>query len=57
MSNKFFTGLGAISLAVVVVMIWRDQSVAAETLGDVFGWVGGFVTEAIDKLSEFLGNL
>ena len=57
MSSKFFLSMGTLSLAVVLVMIWRDQTVAADTLGDVFGWIGGFLSEGLDKLSSFVNNL
>ncbi len=56
LGTKFFLSLATLSLAVVAVMLWRDQPVAVDTLGDVLEWIGGFLTEAVDRLSGFLGS-
>lgn len=46
-----------LSVAFVVISIWRDPSGSADAAGEFLGSVGGFFSTLIDKLSEFFKGL
>jgi hypothetical protein len=46
-----------LSVAFIVVAIWRDPSGSAGTAGDFLGSVGTFLTSVIDKSLTFLKGL
>ncbi len=46
-----------LSLAFVVVSVWRDPSASAGAAGGFLHSVGGFFSAAIDKGSAFLKGL
>jgi hypothetical protein len=46
-----------LSVAFIVLAIWRDPGGSASTAGDFLGSVGGFLTDVIDKSLTFLKGL
>ena len=56
LNNKFLQVIAALAIAVVVVALLRSPSTAASDVGEVLGWVGNTLEEAVDKISEFLSG-
>jgi hypothetical protein len=54
MNNKLVQMIGALSLAVLVVLIWRGDAAAADTIKDVFGWMGDMLQETVERVSGFV---
>ncbi len=48
--------IGGLGVIVLMVLIWRGDGAAAETVQDVFGWIGGFIQETVDHVSNFVNE-
>ena len=49
--------VGLFGIALLVFLIWNDPHGAAETVGDFFSWMGDLISEAWQKIGEFIGDL
>jgi hypothetical protein len=48
--------IGGLGVVVLMVLIWRGDGAAADTVQDVFGWIGGFLQDAVDAVSDFVND-
>lgn len=53
-AKKAFMGVAA---AFLVLSIWNDPSGTATAFADFLGNVGGFLEDALDKVTEFFRGL
>ncbi|MCC6225490.1 MAG: hypothetical protein IT195_03675 [Microthrixaceae bacterium] len=49
--------IGLVCIAVMIFFIWRNPSGTADTVSDFLGSVGHVVSEAWDRLGEFVRGL
>ena len=49
--------LGLFGVALLVFLIWNDPQGAAGQIGDFFSWIGDVLSQAWQKLAEFIGSL
>ena len=46
-----------LSVAFVIISVWRDPAGSARVAGDFLGTVGGFFSTVIDKVASFIKGL
>lgn len=54
--NKIVQVVAVLAITVVVVALWRSPATAAGDVGDVIGWVAGFVQEGIGRFADFISE-
>ena len=57
MSASFKKAVIYLSVAFVIVSVWRDPAGSARVAGDFLGTVGGFFSRVIDKVASFIKGL
>lgn len=46
--------IGGLGVVVLMVLIWRGDGAAADTVKDVFGWIGDFLQDMVGAVSDFV---
>ncbi len=49
--------IGFFGIGLLVFLIWKDPHSAANTIGDFLSWIGDMLSEAWQKLGDFIGDL
>lgn len=49
--------VGVVALALVIYLVWQDPTGTADMFSDFFSAVGGFISDAWGRLTEFISGL